>query len=177
MTVSPCNFPVTPGAPLALPGWESSRTMRLATPKPPCSLNPRAKDSDANSPSAPPEPELESSSSPVSVLPEVNGFNNSFIICASNSLAARTSLGCDATELPNPLPPPLQLSYASQVSPSKHFHHRTSRSASSAPASFMACRIEITSRAPAPVRCNSCTRSSTVAPSFRSMRFTGLSWA
>src|SRR5580658_4375686 len=56
-------------------------------------------------------------------------------------------------------------------------HHSTSRSASSAPASFIPCKIEITSLAVAPICCNSCTRSSTVAPSFNSIRFTGLSCA
>jgi hypothetical protein len=66
-------------------------TIRLAIPNPPRSLNVRHRASEANSPSAPPEPlSLPESpsvswSAPVSEPPLVIGFINSFIICASNS--------------------------------------------------------------------------------------------
>src|ERR1017187_5812798 len=53
----------------------------------------------------------------------------------------------------------------------------TSKSASSAPAALMACKIEITSRAVAPMLCNPPTNSSILAPSPISRRFAGLSLA
>src|SRR5271165_2917740 len=56
-------------------------------------------------------------------------------------------------------------------------HQITSRSASSAPAALIACKIEITSRALAPILCNPPTNSSTLAPSPISRRFAGLSLA
>src|ERR1035441_10291641 len=104
MTVLPCRFPVTFPVASLLPEWERSCTIRLAIPNPPCSLSARPRASDANSPSAPPEPESvpESSSAPVSESLPVIGFNNSFIICASNSFAARTSLGCGVAASPVP---------------------------------------------------------------------------
>ncbi len=118
------------------------------------------------------------------------GPSNSFIIWPSNSCAACTSLGdaalcaavavvlpaIDPTCIANPTPSPAPFR---PLVPSVPWSlpYSTSKSASSAPAAFMAWRIEITSRAPAPVRCNSSTKSSTVAPSFKSILFTGLSCA
>src|ERR1700729_566153 len=55
--------------------------------------------------------------------------------------------------------------------------HSTSISASNAPAAFIAWRIEMTSRAEAPIVCRLRTRSSTVAPCFSSILLTGLSCA
>src|SRR5271165_4203685 len=56
-------------------------------------------------------------------------------------------------------------------------HYMTSNSASSAWACFIACNMEIMSRAVAPICCRLSTNSSTVAPSRRSIRFAGLSCA
>ena len=98
MTVLPCKFVVTCPVTAVVTGLTlegvSCRTILLAIPKPPASLNARPSASEANSPSAPLEPEAEPLSSPSRPLPLVIGFSNSFIICASNSWAACTSRGC-----------------------------------------------------------------------------------
>src|SRR5580704_17800781 len=56
-------------------------------------------------------------------------------------------------------------------------HQITSSSASRAPAALIACRIEITSRAVAPMACRRVTKSSTLAPSFRATLRAALSEA
>src|SRR5579863_8787197 len=60
-------------------------------------------------------------------------------------------------------------------SSSNGIHQMTSSSASSAPAALMACRIEITSRAVAPIACRRVTSCSTLAPSLNSTLRAGAS--